>query len=181
MKVDRRTVLRAAMALTVAPTRAPGAAVEPRAPVRFRDLREPVQVPLAELAEPWASVRFKAFCPLPEPIATSPPYRLLRGLALRLPAAGDAPSRLEALCVTCPHEICEVDLRRDTAGVPFDDAGAVAPRRPLFVCACHWSVFDPTRAGERLAGPAPRGLYRFESRVDGERFVIVAVEAAALR
>ena len=169
MRIDRRTLLKAA-ALAMAP---------PLAAHDFRELREPVTVALAELAEPWSATRFRAFCPLPDPKPGAPPVRLLRGLAMRLPA-GDGAPRYEALCLTCPHEICEVDLRHDAAAVRLDD-GSAAPAHPLFVCACHFSVFDPTRAGERLAGPAPRGLYRFRSRVAAERLEVVAVEAAALR
>ena len=137
----------------------------------FLDLEAAVSLPLRDLTEPWAAVRFRAFCPLPAPPPGGPPRRLLRGMAIRLPGTDDAPSRLEALCLTCPHEICEVDLRSD---VEQSD-------HPVFVCSCHFSVFDPARQGERLAGPAPRGLYRFRSRVDEDCLVITEVEAAALR
>jgi nitrite reductase/ring-hydroxylating ferredoxin subunit len=137
----------------------------------FRALEAAVSLPLRDLAEPWATVRFRAFCPLPAAPPGAPPRRLLRGIAIRLPETLDAPSRIEALCLTCPHEICEVDLRSDG-----DHAD-----RPVFVCICHWSVFDPAREGERLAGPAPRGLYRFRSRLDEDCLVVAEVEAAALR
>jgi Rieske Fe-S protein len=140
-----------------------------------------VAIPLGDLARPWAAARFRAFCRLPDPAPDAPPDRLLRGLALRLPARSGVPSRLEAFCLTCTHEICEVELRDESAGVRLDDGSAVAHDGPLFVCPCHFSAFDPLRAGERRAGPAPRGLYRFRSWVAGERLEIVAVEAAALR
>ena len=34
------------------------------------------------------------------------------------------------------------------------------PTEPVFVCPCHNSTFKASD-GERLGGPAPRGLYRF--------------------
>ena len=158
----------------------------------FRELEAAVALPLRDLALPWAAVRFRAFCPLPAPPPGAPPHRLLRGIAIRLPATKDAPPRIEALCLTCPHETCEVDLRSDTANVRLDEDAetsgdgepgdrAVLPDHPVFVCSCHFSVFDPVREGERLAGPAPRGLYRFHSRVEADRLAIFEVEAAALR
>jgi nitrite reductase/ring-hydroxylating ferredoxin subunit len=137
----------------------------------FLELEAAISLPLRDLTEPWAAVRFRAFCPLPAPPPGGPPHRLLRGMAIRLPGTDDAPSRIEALCLTCPHEICEVDLRSD---VDHRD-------HPVLVCACHFSVFDPVRRGERLAGRAPRGLYRFRSWVEEDCLVVAEVEAAALR
>ena len=53
----------------------------------------------------------------------------------------------------------------DEIGHPVDE--------PVYVCPCHNSTFT-WRMGKRLAGPAPRGLYRF--RVTG--VTATAVEIA---
>ena len=50
----------------------------------------------------------------------------------------------------CPHEDCEVAWRAEARD---------------FFCPCHDSRFD--EAGERLSGPAPRGLYELPSRITG--------------
>ena len=71
-------------------------------------------------------------------------------------------TQLSALCVTCPHEQCQVDLVTDQerlARMVGQDA-----THPLFECGCHFSVFDAADEGARLSGESPRGLYRFRDR-----------------
>ncbi len=65
---------------------------------------------------------------------------------LRLPAerAAWAPEGLLAFSKVCTHAGCPVGLYRATA-------------RQLF-CPCHQSTFDVLRGGERIFGPAARGL-----------------------
>ena len=65
---------------------------------------------------------------------------------LRLPPdrAAGSPDGLLAFSKVCPHAGCPVALYRATA-------------RQLF-CPCHQSTFDVLRGGERVFGPAPRGL-----------------------
>ena len=53
-------------------------------------------------------------------------------------------------------------------------------RGPVFLCACHSSVFDAVQDGAWIAGPAPRGLFRFRLRVDGDAVEIDEVEEEAL-
>lgn len=49
----------------------------------------------------------------------------------------------------------------------------------MFLCPCHFSVFDPAADGQRLAGPAARGLYRFAVSVSRSEATVTAVETAA--
>lgn len=68
-----------------------------------------------------------------------------RHLVYVLPRQGN-----RVVSAICPHEDCEVAWR-------------LAERD--FFCPCHDSRFD--EAGERLSGPAPRGLHELPSRVTG--------------
>jgi Rieske Fe-S protein len=88
-------------------------------------------------------------------------------------------TQLSALCVTCPHEQCQVDLVTDRERLAR--MTSQKPTHPLFECGCHFSVFDAANEGARLSGESPRGLYRF--RVAGVRdgmVEITEIEAAAL-
>ena len=86
---------------------------------------------------------------------------------------------LSALCVTCPHEQCQVDLVTDEGGWPACLASTSS--HPLFECGCHLSVFDAANDGARLSGETPRGLYRFRIGSVSDGIVeITEIEAAAL-
>jgi Rieske Fe-S protein len=96
------------------------------------------------------------------------------------------PTQLSALCVTCPHEQCQVDLVTDTERLarmspPLRSGQARGATHPLFECGCHFSVFDAAADGARISGESPRGLYRF--RIGGIRdgsVEITDIEEAAL-
>jgi menaquinol-cytochrome c reductase iron-sulfur subunit len=60
-----------------------------------------------------------------------------------------------ALSTTCPHLGCAVD---------FD------PKADNFRCPCHTSSFD--RAGNRLSGPAKRGMDPLEAKVEDGRVLV---------
>ena len=86
---------------------------------------------------------------------------------------------LSALCLTCPHEQCKVDLVSDPTRLAALTGGTAT--HPLFECACHASVFDAAREGERISGETPRGLYRFRiGGVSQELVEIGEIEEAAL-
>ncbi len=63
-----------------------------------------------------------------------------------------AEGEIRAFSTTCPHLGCAVD---------YD------PRGDHFRCPCHTSAFA-TASGERLEGPAKRGLDPLETQVDDE-------------
>lgn len=133
--------------------------------LRYRPLARPVLIPLAEVSVPWRARRFVAEAV--SPASATEPNRPVRinGMLVRTSAGDDAPDRFKAIAAVCPHEQCEVDFIADPSQLPAEllrEIGSV--REPVYVCPCHNSTFTAAH-GERLGGPAPRGLYRF--RVTG--------------
>ena len=60
-----------------------------------------------------------------------------------------------ALSQKCPHLGCQV---------PFCESSG------RFECPCHGSIYD--LGGEWIAGPAPRGMDRYEVTLDGDNVVV---------
>lgn len=110
--------------------------------------------PLARFEAPWDAVTFDlAGLPavavrLPEPIAGG---------------TSDAATHLAAFSRVCTHQACIVDLTTDPEAIAF--AFNHRTDRPQLTCACHYSVFDPLRAGRAVSGPAIRPLPRVRLRV----------------
>jgi Rieske Fe-S protein len=143
--------------------------------VRYARLTAPVRIPLEAVKAPWRPVDFKVEAVAPSAAATQ--RRVLLSGALFRRAMGDGPPELSALCVTCTHEQCQVDFIAEPAKLPRTDRVVT---RPVFLCACHSSIFDAADEGAWISGPAPRGLYRFRARVDGDVVAIDEVEEDAL-
>jgi Rieske Fe-S protein len=136
--------------------------------LRFRPLARPVLIPTEDLKVRWRSRQFTADAvTLPSAPTPNQPIRV-SGMVVR---TGD--SEFAAVCLRCPHELCDVDYISNPAslakeivdeiGHPVDD--------PVYVCPCHNSTFKVD--GDRLAGPAPRGLYRFRVTATSETSVEV--------
>jgi Rieske Fe-S protein len=138
-------------------------------PERFAQLREPVEVALDQVPTPGSAAPFRAWVEAP---ATETGELLFRGTLWRLETGS-----LAAFSVLCPHEICEVERVSDATELAQRESVAL-PRRPLLACPCHFSVFDPEGRGERLTGPASRGLYRFGFEIVTDRARIDRVEAS---
>ena len=88
-------------------------------------------------------------------------------LLLRLaePALGGVgPNReIVAYSMLCTHKGCTV---------------AFKPERKMLICPCHWSTFDPAKAGTLVVGQASEHLPQIELRVDNG--VVQAVRVAGL-
>jgi Rieske Fe-S protein len=149
-----------------------------RASTRFSPLTTSVRIPLDAVTVPWRPVPFAAEGVAP-PVEGKPGRRVLMSGVLFRRAAGDDAGGLSALCLTCPHEQCHVELVDDSTRLAALKGGVTT--HPMFVCGCHASVFDALADGAWVDGPAPRGLYRFRSRVaDGRIVEINGVEETAL-
>ena len=82
-------------------------------------------------------------------------------MVIRMAAGDDRPDRFKAVDVVCPHEQCEVDFIAEPSQLAADVVAEIGPvKNPVYLCPCHNSTFTVAE-GERLGGPAPRGLYRF--------------------
>jgi Rieske Fe-S protein len=134
--------------------------------LRFRPLARPVVLPLEDLATPWRARQFVADGVTLSSAATPNQPIRVTGMVIRTAAGGNQPDRFTAVCLRCPHEGCDVDFVPDPNRLPQDvkDEIGHAVSNSVYICPCHNSTFK-AEDGERLAGPAPRGLYRF--RVTG--------------
>lgn len=57
-----------------------------------------------------------------------------------------------AYSTLCTHKGCPVSYK---------------PERKLFICPCHWSTFDPVKAGMLVIGQASQSLPQIKLRVQG--------------
>jgi Rieske Fe-S protein len=181
VRLERRTFLGTLVA-TLAAVRARVWAQAP-ASRRFRPLARAVEVPLADLSAPWRAWPFIAEAvTLPSSANPNQPLRI-SGMILRTSTAPDARAeQFCAVCVKCPHEHCDSDFVRDPRDLPAEVLQEIAQpvHDPVYLCPCHNSTFRADD-GERLAGPAPRGLYLFRvTSVTGTTVSIGEVEEDVL-
>ena len=73
-----------------------------------------------------------------------------------------APEGIVAYSKICPHAGCAVSIYRHPLNPP------TAPE-PALVCPCHYSTFDPRRAGALVFGPAGRDLPQLPLQVNAGR------------
>jgi Rieske Fe-S protein len=135
--------------------------------LRYYPLARPVSVPLADMLARWRARPFIADAVTLDTAATPNQPIRISGMVVRTGTAGDnTPDRFQAVCLRCPHEGCDVEFVADPSKLPPEIVADVGHpvTEPVYVCPCHNSTFA-VETGERLAGPAPRGLYRF--RVTG--------------
>ncbi|HYC38691.1 MAG TPA: arsenate reductase (azurin) small subunit [Usitatibacter sp.] len=77
-------------------------------------------------------------------------------------AGGVGPDNtIVAFSVLCTHKGCPVSYR---------------PERKLLICPCHWSSFDPAKAGQMVIGQGSEPLPRIALRVQGNTIQAVGVE-----
>ena len=163
----RRMFVAAGLALLGLGRRAWAQLADPAAPIRYAPLTRAVTIPSEAVKTPWQPAAFVGES------TTSGRRVLISGVLFRTDTG------LSALCVTCPHEQCQVDLVTDQSRLSRMAGGTST--HPLFECGCHLSVFDAANEGARLSGETPRGLYRFRvARIDEAVVQITEVEAAAL-
>ncbi len=118
---------------------------------------ETSEYPVVDIA-PLSSIKPGAVINLSYPDAGSPAMLLrLRESATE----GVGPNReIVAYSALCTHKGCPVSYRAE---------------RRLIICPCHWSTFDPVKAGTLVIGQASSALPRIKLRVVGGMVQAVGV------
>ena len=129
--------------------------------VTFRPLARPSVISLDALSSAWRAQPFVADGVTLSSAATPNQPIRVSGMVVRT-AGGNQAERFAAVCLRCPHEGCDVDFVPDPNRLPQDVKDEIGHpvEHSVYLCPCHNSTFK-AEDGTRLAGPAPRGLYRF--------------------
>ncbi|HKI56505.1 MAG TPA: ubiquinol-cytochrome c reductase iron-sulfur subunit [Trueperaceae bacterium] len=129
--------------------------------------------PVAHFGEVWDSIPFELGGGHPIPaIVVRLPAPIPGGLDVSL--AGGGIAHLAGFSRVCTHMGCTVNLNTDLKAIKF--AFNYQTNHPDLTCHCHLSVFDPTRAGEAVSGPAVRPLPRVQLERQGDQVVAVGLE-----
>ncbi|MEJ2290809.1 MAG: Rieske 2Fe-2S domain-containing protein [Deinococcales bacterium] len=128
---------------------------------------------LGAFAQVWNAVPFELAGDHPIPaIVVRLPGPIPGGLEASGP--GGETLYLAGFSRVCTHMGCTVYLNRDLPGINF--AFNYQTTHPDLTCPCHLSIFDPTRAGEAVSGPAGRPLPRVQLELRGNDIVAVGLE-----
>lgn len=155
--------------------------IEAQTGLHFRPLARPVVVPLDGLTTPWRARAFTADGVTLSSAATPNQPVRIAGMVVRT-GVGNQPDRFAAVCARCPHEGCDVDFVPDPNQLPQEVKDEIGHpvTNGVYICPCHNSTFKADD-GERMAGPAPRGLYRFRVTASNDAAIEIAeVEEDAL-
>ena len=86
-------------------------------------------------------------------------------LLIRLPEPADGgigpEGDIVAFSILCTHKGCPVAYKEE---------------HKLLICPCHWSTFDPAKAGTLVIGQASQGLPRISLRIAGDKVEAVGVD-----
>ena len=127
---------------------------------------------LSDLNAEWSEVNFTY---------DARPCTLLR-VPQSVPGGLDAPGgvRLAAFSRVCTHLGCAVNLVRDPEVLAFAFNYRAGPQdqHPQLGCRCHYSVFDPLKAGEAVFGKANGPLPRVRLELRGTDVYATGIEPA---
>jgi arsenite oxidase small subunit len=140
----------------------------PAAVPTFEPLPPTTVAPLARFDAPWDAVDV-VVGPVPS-IVLRVPDPVAGGLTT---GPAEAPVHLVGFSRVCTHLHCIVDLNTDLELIAF--AFNHRTTSPALTCSCHFSVFDPLRAGFVASGPAVRPLPRLRLHVEGTGTDVIVV------
>ena len=99
------------------------------------------------------------------PISFTYPDESSPAVLLRLRDAaigGIGPGKsIVAYSILCTHKGCPVGYR---------------PERRMMICPCHWSSFDPAKAGQMVIGQGSQALPQIALRVQGNTIQAIGIE-----
>lgn len=150
-RVTRRDFIRISSATTLAGS-LPAVAATPAASAK------PAAFPVKDIAQ-------LAALKLDVPVAFAYPDENSPAVLLRLkqPAAGGVGpgNAIVAYSVLCTHKGCPVSYRAE---------------RKLLICPCHWSSFDPAKAGQMVIGQGSQSLPQIALRLQGDTIQAIGVD-----
>lgn len=116
-------------------------------------------------AYPVASVAEVAALKVDVPVSFTYPDENSPAILVRLKqaaAGGVGPNNsIVAYSILCTHKGCPVSYK---------------PERALLICPCHWSSFDPAKAGQMVIGQGSQSLPQIALRVQGATVQAVGIE-----
>lgn len=107
---------------------------------------------------PLASIKLGAPIAFTYPDASSPAV-LLR-MKSAVPGGVGPDAAIVAYSTLCTHKGCPVVFR---------------PERNLLICPCHWSSFDPAKAGQMVIGQGSEALPQIALRLSGTTVQAIGV------
>jgi len=119
---------------------------------------KPATYPSVRIAD-LAAIKVDVPVAFTYPDANSP--ALLVRMKQSVPGGVGPESSLVAYSQLCTHKGCPVSYR---------------PERKLLICPCHWSSFDPAKAGQMVIGQGSHALPRIVLRVEGSAVHAVGVD-----
>ncbi|HXN14896.1 MAG TPA: arsenate reductase (azurin) small subunit [Usitatibacter sp.] len=151
-RLSRREFIKIGSAATLASGLAPALAASAAATTN------PETFPVANVAD-LASLKVDTPVTFTYPDESSP------AVLVRLPHAavgGVGPGNsIVAYSMLCTHKGCPVSYK---------------PERKMLICPCHWSSFDPAKAGQMVIGQGSQALPQIGLRVQGNTIQAVSIE-----
>ena len=147
-RISRREFIKIGSATTLASGLAPAMAAAP-----------------AKAAYPVVNVAELSAIKTDTPIAFTYPDENSPAVLLRMKqgaTGGVGPGNsIVAFSTLCTHKGCPVSYRAE---------------RKLFICPCHWSSFDPAKAGQMVIGQGSQALPQIALRVQGGTVQAVGID-----
>lgn len=128
---------------------------------------------VATFGQVWSSVPIELTGARPIPaIVLRLPEPIPGGLDVTPP--GGSTAHLAGFSRVCTFDHCTVYLNKDLKEMEF--AFNFKTNHPALTCPCHLCIFDPTKAGQAVSGPARLPLPRLELRQRGDQVTVVGLE-----
>jgi arsenite oxidase small subunit len=130
-----------------------------------------------DFAQVWASKEFEYPIKLGSSVGKTP-VLVIRTAKAQLGGLTVGDQHFLGLSKICTHLNCKCDLVRDPEVAALAYKFRPDQGQPLLGCACHFSAFDPERAGASVGGPALKNLPRVQLELRNGGIYAVGIESA---